>query len=69
MTRPPRDLISDPAAQRLADRTATEAEARALDARTGGDATRAPRSLTAVELVPDDEAIASNDEWDDPERL
>jgi len=39
------------------------------DPRAGGRAEDAPSSLLAVELVPDDESIASNDEWDDPERL
>ena len=39
------------------------------DGRAGGDPAHAPRSLLAVELEPDDEAIASTEEWDDPERL
>ena len=39
------------------------------DLRAGGHAEDAPRSLHSVELVADDEPIASNDEWDDPERL
>lgn len=39
------------------------------DLRAGGHPERAPRSLHAVELIADDEAIASNDEWDEPERL
>jgi hypothetical protein len=39
------------------------------DPRPGGHADRAPRSLHAVELEADDEPVASNDEWDDPERL
>jgi len=62
------DLVSDPSAQHLADRLPDEA-ALAADARAGGDAAAAPRSLRAVELVPDDEAVASNDDWDDPARL
>src|SRR4051812_32566530 len=45
------------------------ATADADDPRAGGHPERAPRSLHAVELVPDDEPIASNDEWDEPERL
>ena len=64
-----RDLISDPAAEHLADRVTPEAELAAADARSGGDPSRAPRSLSGVELVPDDEAIASSDDWDDPLRL
>ena len=39
------------------------------DPRAGGSADRAPRSLHAVELEPDDESVSSNDEWDDPDRL
>lgn len=64
-----RDLTSDPSAEHLADPLQTEAELDAADARSGGDPDRAPRSLHAVELQADDEAIASSDEWDDPERL
>ncbi|ROS30596.1 hypothetical protein [Cellulomonas sp. PhB150] len=64
-----RDLTSDPSAEHLADPVQTEAELDAADARSGGDPDRAPRSLHAVELEADDEAIASSDEWDDPERL
>jgi hypothetical protein len=63
------NLTSDPAAEHLADRTASDDEVRAVDARAGGDASLAPRSLLGVELEPDDEAIASTEEWDDPERL
>ncbi|HEX5332412.1 MAG TPA: hypothetical protein VFW79_07195 [Cellulomonas sp.] len=63
------DLTSDPAAEHLADRTPSDDEVRAVDARTGGDPAHAPRSLLGVELEPDDEAIASTEEWDDPERL
>jgi hypothetical protein len=37
--------------------------------RSGGDASRAPRTLRDSELLPDDEAIAASDDWDDPERL
>lgn len=69
MTRETHDLTSDPAAEHLAERRASDAEVRAFDARAGGDPTRAPRSLTEVELMADDEAIASNDDWDDPARL
>lgn len=64
-----RDLTSDPAAERLADQAPVEAELAAADTRSGGDPSRAPRSLTAVELVADDEAIASLEDWDDPQRL
>ncbi|WP_456847309.1 hypothetical protein [Cellulomonas sp. P5_C6] len=64
-----RDLTSDPAAEHLADREHAQAELDAADARSGGNPDRAPRSLHAVELEADDEAIASSDEWDDPERL
>jgi len=64
-----RDLISDPSAEHLADPVQSEADLDAADARSGGDPLRAPRSLHAVELEADDEAIASSDEWDDPERL
>lgn len=64
-----RDLTSDPAAQRLADVPLGEDELHAADARSGGDAARAPRSLRAAELEPDDEAIASSEDWDDPARL
>ena len=64
-----RDLTSDPSAERLADEVLSEAVLAAADARSGGDASRAPRSLTSVELEPDDEAIASSDDWDDPARL
>ena len=46
-----------------------DAGATGEDPREGGHAEDAPRSLHAVELVADDEPIASNDEWDDPERL
>ena len=61
-----RDLTSD--AHRLADVPPAQADLDA-DARSGGDAARAPRSLRASELRPDDEPIASSDDWDDPERL
>ena len=64
-----RDLTSDPSAEHLADPARAEAELDAADARSGGDPARAPRSLLAVELEADDEAIASSDDWDDPERL
>ncbi|MDM7831140.1 hypothetical protein [Cellulomonas edaphi] len=64
-----RDLTSDPAAEHLAQAIPSEPELEAADARAGGDATRAPRSLTATELEADDEAIASSDDWDDPDRL
>jgi hypothetical protein len=45
------------------------ADVSGADPRAGGHAEDAPRSLHAVELVADDEPVASNDEWDDPERL
>ncbi|WP_273654737.1 hypothetical protein [Cellulomonas fimi] len=64
-----RDLTSDPAAEHLAEPTLPEAELAAADARSGGDPSRAPRSLHAVELEADDEAIASSEDWDDPQRL
>ncbi len=64
-----RDLISDPSAEHLADREPAQAQLDAADARSGGNPALAPRSLHAVELQADDEAIASSDEWDDPERL
>jgi len=64
-----RDLTSDPSAEHLADRERAQAELDAADARSGGDPARAPRSLLAAELEADDEAIASSDDWDDPERL
>ncbi|QHT55759.1 hypothetical protein GXP71_06465 [Cellulomonas sp. H30R-01] len=64
-----RDLTSDPAAEHLAEPPLPEAELAAADARSGGDPTRAPRSLHAVEIEADDEAIASSDDWDDPQRL
>jgi hypothetical protein len=64
----PRNLTSDPAAEHLADARASDAELRAADARSGGDPHRAPRSLHATELRPDDEPIPA-DEWDEPERL
>ncbi|MFI2751965.1 hypothetical protein ACGIF2_00845 [Cellulomonas sp. P22] len=69
MTSEPSNLTSDPSAERIAVRRLSDDEVRAEDARAGGDAAAAPRSLHAVELRPDDEAISSNDEWDDPERL
>jgi hypothetical protein len=69
MTTRPRNLTSDPAAERLADAPTSEAELRAADARSGGDPSQAPRSLRDSELLPDDEAIAASDEWDQPERL
>ncbi len=69
MTREQRDLTSDPTAERIAVRRLSDDEVRAEDARAGGDAAAAPRSLHAVELQPDDEAVSSNDDWDDPERL
>jgi hypothetical protein len=64
-----RDLTSDPSAEHLADPELAQAELDAADARSGGNPERAPRSLHAVELEADDEAIASSDDWDDPERL
>jgi len=64
-----RDLTSDPSAEHLAPALTSEPELEAADARSGGDPSRAPRSLRATELQADDEAIASSDEWDDPARL
>ncbi|GEK23396.1 hypothetical protein [Cellulomonas xylanilytica] len=64
-----RDLTSDPSAEHLADPELRQAELDAADARSGGNPENAPRSLHAVELAADDEAIASSDDWDDPERL
>jgi len=64
----PRDLVSDPAAENLATPSPGPADL-AADARAGGDPARAPHSLSATELEPDDEALASGDDWDDPERL
>jgi hypothetical protein len=69
MSPTPRDLTSDTAADRRAERVLTEAEAFAGDARAGGDPSRAPHSLSATEQEADDEAIAAADEWDDPARL
>ncbi len=46
-----------------------DVDASGADPRAGGHAEDAPRSLHSVELVADDEPVASNDEWDDPERL
>lgn len=69
MTQHARDLTSDPSAERIAGPPLTEAELALVDARSGGDVSRAPRSLHAAELEPDDEAIASGEDWDDPERL
>jgi hypothetical protein len=64
-----RDLTSDPSAEHLADPLQSQADLDSADARSGGNPSHAPRSLHAVELVADDEAIASSDDWDDPERL
>lgn len=64
-----RDLTSDPAVQHIAEATPAEAELSASDARTGGDPARAPRSLSSAELEPDDEALASAQEYDEPEAL
>ncbi len=69
MTTRPRDLTSDTAADHRAEALPSEAELRATDVRSGGDASRAPRTLRDSELLPDDEAIAASDDWDDPERL
>lgn len=69
MTQRAHDLTSDPSAERIAGPLPTETELALADARSGGDATRAPRSLHAAELQPDDEAIASSEDWDDPELL
>lgn len=69
MTDRTRDLHSDPAAEHLADAARPEAELAAADARSGGDVRRAPRSLRQAELEPDDEDLASGDDWDDEARL
>ncbi|HEY0119916.1 MAG TPA: hypothetical protein VGC04_14165 [Cellulomonas sp.] len=69
MTHRPRDLHSDPAAEHLADPVRSEAELDAADARSGGDAALAPRSLRQSELEPDDEDAAGAEDWDDEERL
>jgi hypothetical protein len=64
-----RDLTSDPAVQHLSEAIPAEAMLSAADARTGGDPARAPRSLSSAELEPDDEALASASEYDEPEAL
>lgn len=69
MTSRPRNLTSDPDAERLARRPFSDADLRAVDARSGGDPRRAPRSLEEAGLEADDEQIAANDDWDDPSRL
>lgn len=69
MTDRRRDLTSDPAAEHLADPLRDEAVLAAADVRSGGDARHAPHSLRQAELEPDDEALASGDDWDDVERL
>ncbi len=69
MTTRPRDLTSETAANHRAEALPSEAELRATDVRSGGDPARAPRTLRDSELLPDDEAIAASDDWDDPERL
>ena len=58
-----------PAAGQVTEHGRHRAPVDADDPRPGGHPERAPRSLHAVELLPDDEPIASNDEWDEPERL
>ncbi len=63
------DLTSDPSAERLAVRPLAEADLAAVDARVGGRPDQAPVSLSAAELEPDDEAVASLEDWDDPARL
>ncbi|GAA3822167.1 hypothetical protein [Cellulomonas soli] len=65
----PHDLTSDPAVEHIAEPPIPDAALAAQDARSGGDAQRAPRSLLEVELEPDDEDIASGEEWDAPETL
>lgn len=69
MTSRPRDLTTDTANPHRSEPARSEAELRAADVRSGGDPTRAPRTLRDSELQPDDEAIAASDDWDDPERL
>lgn len=63
------DLTSDPSAEHLADPVPDEAQLAASDALGGGTPGLAPRSLQSAELEPDDEDLASGEEWDDPERL
>ena len=69
MTPRARDLHSDPAAEHLADQARSEAELAAADARSGGDARLAPRSLHQAEIEPDDEDAAGAEDWDDEKRL
>lgn len=69
MSRRPRDLTSDPAAERLATPEPRESELVGTDVRSGGEAARAPHSLQDAALQPDDEALASAETWDDVERL
>ncbi len=69
MARRPRDLTSDPAAERLATPEPQESELTGTDVRSGGEARRAPHSLRDAALQPDDEALASGESWDDLERL
>ncbi len=69
MTDRTRDLTSDPAAEHIADRQRDEAILAAADVRSGGNPRLAPHSLQQSELEPDDEALASGDDWDDVERL
>lgn len=64
------DLTTDASsAERIARQQPTEAEVRAVDARSGGDPSGAPRSFQGTELRADDEALAASDEWDEAERL
>ncbi len=65
----PRDLTSDPAAERLAEPSPSEEALRAEDARGGGDPAQAPRSLAATQSEADDEPLAAGDDWDGAERL
>ncbi|MFC8193603.1 hypothetical protein ACFUMH_18260 [Cellulomonas sp. NPDC057328] len=64
-----RDLASDPAAQRIADRQPSDADLLGSDTRSGGDPSGAPRSLQASEREGGDEALTSSEDWDDPARL
>ncbi len=64
-----RNLTSDPSAEHLAQAVPDEAQLAAADALTGGEPGRAPRSLQSSELEPDDEDLASGEEWDDPALL
>jgi hypothetical protein len=69
MTSRPRDLATDDRHLHNADQPRSEAELRAADVRSGGDPSGGPRTLRGSELQADDQALAANEDWDDPERL